>query len=266
MGDLSNYAETKLLDHVLKNTAFNRPSNLYLALCTAAPVDTDTGSTITEVSGGSYARQFCDSWDVAASRATANSVLITYPEATAAWGTVTHFAICDALSAGNVLAYGIVSPNKIINNGTTATIAIGDLDISWDAGGISDYLANELLDHVFPDAVFAQPSSIFVLLTTASISDSDAGSTVTEPTGSNYARIQHDNYDAASLGVSENTGIVTFIQATTGWGTITNIGLVDSLTNGNLLMHCPVSLSPLPNVGDGDQAKIADGGLDITFD
>lgn len=265
MGDLTNYAENKLLDHVLKNTAYSRPANLFLALCTANPGEAATGDNITEPSDGSYARQACDDWDAAASRATANSATITFPEATANWGTITHFAICDALTSDNVIAYGEMTPNKIINNGTTAKIEIGDLDISWDAGGLSDYLANGLLDHLFPDDSFAQPTSIFVLLTSASISDSDTGSTVTEPS-ENYERIQHDDYDAASSGASENDGLITFLQAITGWGTITDIGFVDSGADGNLLMHCPVSISPLPVIGDGDQVKIIDGGLDITLD
>jgi alkylation response protein AidB-like acyl-CoA dehydrogenase len=51
-GSLSNYAENKVLDHVLGTTSYTKPTT-YVALYTVAPTDSTAG---TEVTGGSYAR------------------------------------------------------------------------------------------------------------------------------------------------------------------------------------------------------------------
>lgn len=52
MSQLSNYLENKLIDHVLRNTAYTPPATVYLALYTTDPTDADSG---TEVSGGGTA-------------------------------------------------------------------------------------------------------------------------------------------------------------------------------------------------------------------
>lgn len=57
MASMSNYLENKLIDHLFRTTTFSQPSVIAIALCTAAPTDASTGATITEVSGGDYARQ-----------------------------------------------------------------------------------------------------------------------------------------------------------------------------------------------------------------
>jgi len=54
MPGFTNYLENKLLDHAFGGSAYTQPT-CYLALATASS-DTEAG-TITEVSGGSYARK-----------------------------------------------------------------------------------------------------------------------------------------------------------------------------------------------------------------
>lgn len=132
MTAMSNYLENKLIDHIFRATSFTMPTNIYIALCTATPTDASTGSTITEVSGGSYARQQYD--PSASARWTAtqggtsgassgtdgtteNDTAITFPTATADWGTVTSVAIVDASSAGNVLFWGDLDASKVVSNG-----------------------------------------------------------------------------------------------------------------------------------------------------
>jgi hypothetical protein len=55
MSQLSNYLQENLLIHLLRNTNFARPANLYVALFTVAP--TDAAGSGTEVAAASYARQ-----------------------------------------------------------------------------------------------------------------------------------------------------------------------------------------------------------------
>lgn len=124
----TDYLENKLLDHVFKNTAYTQPATVYVALFTTATSDAGAG---TEVSGGSYARQAA-AFDAAASGATANTSAIDFPTATASWGTVTHFAVYDAASAGNMLAHAALTTSKAIDTGDVARWNAGELDITLD--------------------------------------------------------------------------------------------------------------------------------------
>jgi hypothetical protein len=266
MGKLSNYAENKVLDHILKVAAFTRPTKLFLALCEADPDETGTGGTITEPSDAAYTREACDTWNSAASRATSIATVITFPDCTEDWDPITHFAILDTvtLATGNIIAYGPVTPNKTFYSGNTPKVAIGDLDVSVDAGGSSDYLANKILDHLLEGTAYTPATHIYVALCTATILDNDTGTTISEP-GSNYARILHDDWKISSGGASSNSDTVVFAQATSGtFGTITHFGLCDAATVGNLLCHA--ALNTAQPVETDDIAQWADGALDVTVD
>ena len=116
----SDYLENKLIDHLFRTATFAKPTGLYLALFTAAPSDAAGG---TEVSGGSYARVNLAPSDTnwkatqggtsgnssGTGGATANAAAITFPAPTANWGSVTHFGIFDAASAGHLLLWGALT-------------------------------------------------------------------------------------------------------------------------------------------------------------
>lgn len=133
--NISDYLENKILDHVCgTGAAFGQP-DVYVALCTAAPVDADTGITITEVTdAGGYVRQGPVNFDAAAGGACANSGAITFPVATADWlaGPVTHIALVDVVGhqLGNMLWHGALDAEKDVNDGDTFKINIGDLDLA----------------------------------------------------------------------------------------------------------------------------------------
>lgn len=126
MSAASDYLENKLLDHTLGNTAFTQPSALYVGLYTSSPGDDDSG---TEVSGGSYARQTA-SFAAASGGSCATDATITFPAATANWGTITHVSVHDASSAGNLLFHGAVTSSKTIESGDTFQISSGNLTIT----------------------------------------------------------------------------------------------------------------------------------------
>ena len=131
MGSFSDYLENELLDHAFKTGAYTQPTNLYIALAKSTITDAHTGTTIpSEVSGGSYARKVCNTWDAAAAGAIENSQPVTFAQATADWGVVTDFAIVDKTTLGNILAYGKLNTTKNIQSGDTAAFATGDLDIT----------------------------------------------------------------------------------------------------------------------------------------
>jgi hypothetical protein len=131
MSALSNYLENKLIDHVLRNTAYTMPTTVYVALYTAAPSDAGGG---TEVTGGSYARALVgpstSAWTATqggtagASSGTggqsANAADIPFPLPTANWGVVTHFGIFDAVTSGNLLMWAALAASKTVNSGDAA--------------------------------------------------------------------------------------------------------------------------------------------------
>jgi hypothetical protein len=122
----SDYLENKLLDHTFRNTAFTSPTTVYAALFTAAPSDAGGG---TEVSGNAYAR-VASTFGASSGGEIANSSAVTYDTATGSWGTVTHFAIFDAATNGNMLAYGALGSSKAIGADDTAEFAVGDITVS----------------------------------------------------------------------------------------------------------------------------------------
>jgi hypothetical protein len=124
-GSLSNYAENKVLDHLMGTTTFTKPTT-YVALYTTAPTDSSAG---TEVTGGSYAR-IAGSWDAASGGATANSGNLDFTGMPAC--TVVAVGVLDNSTGGNLLVYGTLTSNKTLDAGDTLRIATGDLDITID--------------------------------------------------------------------------------------------------------------------------------------
>lgn len=129
-GSKSDYLEKIILDMVLGGTAYTPATNVYIALSTAAYSDAATGSSMTEVSGGSYVRLLvinnATNWPNASGTSPAtknNGTAFTFVTATGSWGTVASFYIVDASSAGNVLYGGDLSVSKAIASGDTATFA-----------------------------------------------------------------------------------------------------------------------------------------------
>ena len=128
----SDYLENEVLDHIFKTGDYVSETNLYVALCTSTPLDANTTAPAGELTGGGYLRIKCNTWDLAAAGATENSQTVTFPQATADLGTVTHFALCNKTTLGNHLAWGALSSPRVISSGDTASFASGDLDVTLD--------------------------------------------------------------------------------------------------------------------------------------
>ncbi len=135
-GALSDYAEGALLDHVFKATPYSGPSTTYVGLSTSACSDASIG---TEVSGGSYARVAVTSsgtnWTgpSAGNGTISNTNAVTFPAPTANWGSVTHWFVSDASTAGNMIICAALTTGKTINNGDAApSFGAGALTIQID--------------------------------------------------------------------------------------------------------------------------------------
>lgn len=139
MAALSNYLENALMEEIFNGHAFTPPAT-YVSLYTDSPGDDDSG---TEVSGGAYERKLVNvaggsapAWNDAAVDGTSylvdNAGVITFPTATASWGTVSHFGIHDAASTGNLLFHGALTASKAVGDGDTFTFPVGDLNLKLD--------------------------------------------------------------------------------------------------------------------------------------
>jgi hypothetical protein len=124
-GNLSDYLEDKVLDHILGTTSYTMPT-VFLALYTVAPTDSTSG---TEVSGGSYSRKAV-AFSAASSGSATNSANIDFAGMPSA--TVVSVAVCDALTSGNILIYGSLASSRSVTDGDTLRISSGDLSISID--------------------------------------------------------------------------------------------------------------------------------------
>ena len=128
----ATYLENKILNHVLKNTAYTQPATVYLALFTADP--TDAGTTSSEVSlhasyTSGYARQAV-TFGTVADGYVANSADIDFgPIVTTGTITVTHGMLMDASSGGNALWHEPVVIERAVTNGKTVRILAGDLSV-----------------------------------------------------------------------------------------------------------------------------------------
>jgi hypothetical protein len=131
MAAFSDYLENELLDHALGTAEYPVPSAVYVALATASFSDANTTANEVSTSGTAYARQAA-TFAAASSGSAATSATITFPTATANWGTITHFGIYDASTAGNLLYHGALTTSKVINNGDTFEIQSGNLTVSHD--------------------------------------------------------------------------------------------------------------------------------------
>ena len=132
---ISDWGATALADHFTGTTAL--PSTLYVALCFSEPdVGTDgTALDVIEPAGASYGRislpRDSSHWAAGDQGMTATSVDVNWSAAGEDWGIITHYALCTAASAGNVLGWGIFADTQRIMTGDTMTIPAGGIAMSF---------------------------------------------------------------------------------------------------------------------------------------
>lgn len=135
---MTNYLENKLINHVIRNTAYTTPgASVYVGLVGFYEATIlETGKTASkEKSGGAYARVQVTAWtspiDVGTSGSITNTGAITFPTATADWGHVSGVIVTDHLTAGNVLLHGALTSSREVKDGDVFKFNATDLDISF---------------------------------------------------------------------------------------------------------------------------------------
>jgi hypothetical protein len=132
MAVITTYLADKLLDHAFGKSAYTMPT-IYIGLSTTTP--TIAGSTVTEPSGGAYARQATSAatWASAASNSNSNAAAVAFATASANWASsanMTYMVAYDASSAGNLLWFEPIGTPQPVLSGNTASFAIGAITTS----------------------------------------------------------------------------------------------------------------------------------------
>ncbi|TXI24269.1 MAG: hypothetical protein E6Q61_05375 [Nitrosomonas sp.] len=132
MSSASNALEESIGTHLLRTSAWVKPTNVYMALFTTLPGEDGTGGV--EVTGGSYARINVGpsdaNWNLPAggNGEFSNAVVFTYAVPTANWGNVVGAALYDASTGGVMQAKATLD--------TARNIVAGDPAPNFPVGSI----------------------------------------------------------------------------------------------------------------------------------
>lgn len=270
MSALSNALEVSLLDHLFRygTAPYTSPATVYIGLFTADPGE--AGAT-GEVSVGSYARAVVTNDTTnfppcsgSGTPTKVNGAAFTFPTATAAWGTVTHWAIYDSAVGGTnvMLCHGAFPSPRAVNIGDPPRVSAGALSITMvnsSAGGLTDFSKRKLLDLSFGRVSYAAPATIYTGLAT-----SVSGDAPTECDDSAYDR-KATAFSAASSpnGTIANSAEVVYANPAGGNGsvsnTVTHWAIWDDLNSGNVLAIGPLATSRTIAAGDKVAAAITTG-------
>ena len=141
---------------------------------------------------------------------------------------------------------------------------------------MSNYLEQQLLQHIFRTASFTKPTTLAIALASGTITESMTGSLggYEMANAGGYARQTLNPLDANWNAVSEvsasgetaNTSAIQFAQATANWGTATDVAILDSATYGagNVLLFG--KLQTAKTIGTNDQFSFSANQLQVYFD
>jgi len=268
MSRLTNFAENALADF-MRGVAMTLPTAWSVRLASAA---SDTG--FTELTGTGYAPQdvtrSLTDWkstqgnnlaSTGTSHATSNSAEIDFGAGGAGgWGTWSHVVLCD--DSDNPWFFLELPSPIVINESTPVSIAAGEL--AWTlglTGGLSDYLANKLIDLLFRAQAYTYPATSYHGLLTSAPNNAGGGSEVV--TGS-YSRValanDTDEWSATDApgdtgastgtsGESSNNAAMVYPVPTASWGTIGWTTERDAGAGGNLLWWAALTTSITVSAG-----------------
>ena len=130
MAEMSNYLENALLNATLNATTYTAPATVYVSLWTSNPGDDGSGTEVS-TSGTSYARQAA-TFGAPSDGASVTTADITFPTATASFGTVGWIGIYDAatVGTGNLLYHTALDTAKAIDTGDIFKISTGNLSVT----------------------------------------------------------------------------------------------------------------------------------------
>ena len=132
---------------------------------------------------------------------------------------------------------------------------------------LSDFLENELLDHILRNETWTPPTSVWIALFTAD-NGLETNVQTGEVSGGSYARLEVGgssgrSFTVAATGSTDNTEDWTFPTSSADWGTITHAAIMTTSSAGQVLIHG--SLTAQKTVNNGDTFKFSLGDFVITM-
>lgn len=251
MGTISKYLAGKLLNHFILGNVYTSPTDIYMALSKANPLSDGTG--ISEPLPATYHRKAI-TFDVAANHKVTQDAVVQFDQALDAdWGIITHYALYDALTGGNLLAFGSLSTPANVDQYKTIFIPLGEtyIEITHD---ISDYLANKLLNLAFNNTAYTPPTLHFALSRSA-VTATDTGSSIGEFTMTNYVRQTGATWNPVVNESTDNSSLINWGVLVGSADIIEAVVVLDSGTvnAGNILMY---DNDPSVTVDVGDRVRI----------
>jgi hypothetical protein len=125
--------ENEVLNYLFGATAMTIPASLYVGLHVGGSAPNNDGTGIVEPTGGGYTRativRNTTNFPASTAGEVKNSAVVTFPQASADWGTVTHFVIYDALTNGNAVVVGTITTPKAVLSGDTPSFGANTLSL-----------------------------------------------------------------------------------------------------------------------------------------
>ncbi len=264
MSNATNILEELIGTHLFRTGSWTKPGGIHVALFTAV-ANAETGS-VTEVSGGAYARVSVAVADASWTAPTGGNKLFTnagtivFPDPSADWGTVTHFGIYDDATLGNLLIVApLAASRNILGTDPTPSFAIGDLEISF-TGSISDDLVDLVGDHLLRTSSWTKPTVLGIALNVSGV----------EVTGGSYARVARNPLDAnwtapvSGNGVYSNTATIAFPAPTADWGAVDTVAIYNATSAGTEYFRIDLE-DPVTIVNGSLAANLAPAALTMTI-
>jgi len=127
----SEYLIKKLLDHAMGKASFTIPADVYVALYDGYPLG--AGAELSTVTDTNYAREKMADTDWASATfvsplgSIANATIVDFGTAGSDWGVITHWAVFDAATSGNMLYLAPFQASRNVLNGDPVQFPIGEL-------------------------------------------------------------------------------------------------------------------------------------------
>lgn len=125
---MTTFLKNELLKQQFRGVSYTAPNVMYIALSKSAP--NDLGTNCNEPTANSYERLAVatnsTNWTDATDGTISNSVSFRFNEAEESWTTsaapITHWAIYDSATSGNMLFYGALTRAQEIPRGAVLEI------------------------------------------------------------------------------------------------------------------------------------------------
>lgn len=137
MAGFSDHIAQAVINYTLIGSPMPSIAGRYLALFTADPKDDNSGSG-SEISAGWYARQAANSWSAPVSNPdgtsgtmTQNTAQVTFPAVVGSSVTVTHWALYDAATGGNLLYSGPLQSPRTLQVSDVMALAANQLTMTF---------------------------------------------------------------------------------------------------------------------------------------